>query len=526
MRIKSFIESNFLIDDARSGEMVPFKFNAVQDKYFAQLVNDYGEDFYENASVRELIIKARKEGFTSLILAIFATVMVWQGKRFLEISYRIDTTKQHFRRLKNYLLSGLTHDIKKWDGGLERLMFASITEGSELVLRDNLASFYCGTATSRTGERGGTVQGVLFTESAHYPDTGIQKASEIIEGTRNMVAVDSGMIFQETTANGFNHTKKTWDMAVQKLVDYKPRFYGWKEFYTPEQFEKIKLGFTDKNLIQQEFPVTVEEAFLHSGRPAFNQNTLSIIAKKVSGPVYCGELVSDSVQVKLVELDSGSLKVWKVPRHQRRYIVTADVAEGVKGGDYSVAQVLDRMSWEQVAVCRCHISPGEFGKVLVNMAKYYNNGLIIPEINNHGWATVERIHAEGYPHLFRTKDIWQNEAEDKDGFPTNVKTRGLIIDAMKGALDELTIIINDAVTLGELQTAIVDDSGKVCAPEGYYDDCLMSLAIGVYCLKYYTMDETYKDKEFNLQTYFVNPMWDINAKRGRYQHDRLASAHR
>ena len=497
MDARQYIEENFLIDHAETGAYVPFKFNQVQNKYYQMLLNDYGSEFWVNSCVREQIIKARKEGFTSFWLGIFASVMMFykEASRFLEISYRADATKQHYRRVKGFFLSSVTRNPKEWDETLDRKLFAVAAEGSELVLRHNKASIYTGTATSRTGERGGTVRGALFTESAHYPDTGVLKASEIIEGTKSQVAVGSGIVVRETRSNGWNHEKKTWDQAVAGEVDYRPRFFGWREFYTPDQFEKIKAGFSDKSLIPQEFPETVDESFLYSGRPAFNPLKLQIYDKKISDPKWVGEVVDDGRTVDINLSPGGLLKVWKAPRQGHRYLVSADVAEGVKGGAYSVAQVIDRSSWEQVAVWRGHLDPGEFGKKMCDIGYWYHNAVLIPELNNHGWAVIERIRAEDYPHLLNTQEIWGEKEQKKDGFPTNEKTRGLIISALRNSLEELTVFINDAVTLNEIKSCVYDDNGKVVAQEGYFNDTVMALAIGLYCLKFLELSGTYREGE-------------------------------
>ncbi len=266
MKCKKFIEKNFLIDKEDSGKMVPFILRPVQDKYYNILCRDYDETLnFRNC--REMILKARKEGFTSLILAIFAAQLILSKDaiRFLEISYKDESTKQHFRRIKYYIMSFYEKDPLKWNKALERVLFESINENEEFVLMHNKASFYVGTASSKVAERGGNVQGILFSESAHYPNTGIINASEIIEGTKGLVHVDTGMIFEETTANGFNHFKERWDQAEEGELSYKPRFFSWKEFYTQEQYESICAGIADKRKIPQEFPLTSIEAFLTSG---------------------------------------------------------------------------------------------------------------------------------------------------------------------------------------------------------------------------------------------------------------------
>lgn len=287
MKFRDFIEDNFLIDDAETGQLVPFKFRPVQARYYEALCKDYSEA-KNFKGLREMILKARKEGFTSLILGIFAADIIYNDNppRYLELSYKDDATKQHFRRIKTFILSyfrkktGIEDEQK-----LEKLVFRSINEGSEFVLAHTGASFYVGTASVRTGERGGTVQGVLFSECAHYPDTGILRASEIIEGTSNMVAVGSGMIFKETTGNGRNHYYTRWQQAKRGEILDKHRFFSWKEFYTPEQFELIKASFGDKNLIPQEYPGDDEEAFLVSGNPFFNQEVLRKHLEAVGEPI-------------------------------------------------------------------------------------------------------------------------------------------------------------------------------------------------------------------------------------------------
>lgn len=496
MNIRGFIESSFLIDHAESGEFVPFKFNSVQSKYYDILCGDYLESNNFNGA-REIILKARKEGFTSMILAVFVAIM-FLGKhaaRFLEISYKDDATKQHYRRAKNFALSVLSKDPRKWDKKLEGALFKSESEGSEFVLKHNLASFYCGTASSRTAERGGTVQGILFSEPAHYPNTDIIKAPEIIEGSRNMVAVGSGLIFQESTANGMNQFKDTWDMAESGEVDYKPRFFSWRESYTPDQFKVICKGFTDKSLIKQEYPETALEAFLSSGRHFLNQERLAEYVKLCELPTWTGDLSDDGQTISFIPNPESELKIWKMPRDWEMFLISADVAEGVKGGAYSVAKVWNRSNWEVVAQWRGHCDPGKFGKIMVDMGYFWNNSVLIPELNNHGWATTERIKGEDYPHLLKTSDLWpEDHSGAKDGFPTNERTRAQIYSALSNALDQRTFVDKDITTIREMQKLIKDERGKVVAQSGFMDTTIAS-AIGLYCLKFLTVGEMYRDND-------------------------------
>lgn len=256
MKYRDFIQDNFEIDDARTGQMVPFVFNKVQNKLYDALINEYGEENnFERA--REIILKARREGFTSLILALFAADMILSEhpKTYLEISYKDDATKQHFQRFKGYIES------YKRKRGLE----IETDNKHEIVLKHNKARFYVGTASAKVGERGGTVHRLLFTEAAHFPDTEIMTADEIINATMRMVDIDSGWVFVESTANGRGNTyERMWQQAESGQSRFRPRFFSWMDFYTPEQFKLIESEFTDKEMVKQEYPANPEEAFLAS----------------------------------------------------------------------------------------------------------------------------------------------------------------------------------------------------------------------------------------------------------------------
>lgn len=274
MKYKKFIEENFLIDEPKAGKLVPFVFNPVQNKYYKELCRDYDiENKGVAAAIREIIVKARREGFSSLILAIFAADDILQTNptETQVVSYKDDATGTFRKRYRRYILSWYATraganiaEIQQNSSLLDRYARQAFsTDSTNLVLRHNQAHFYCGTASARTGGRGGVLQKLLFSEAAHYPDTENMTASETIEGTAQQVDKESGWIFQESTGNGTgNLFYKTVQLCLKKLSRYKLRFYGWRDFYTDKQFEVIKSEFTDSDTLKQEYPETLEEAFL------------------------------------------------------------------------------------------------------------------------------------------------------------------------------------------------------------------------------------------------------------------------
>src|SRR3990167_11238184 len=209
MRYRAFVEDNFLIDEPKSGKLVPFKFRYVQNKYYNELVRDYDiENKGLSVAIREDILKARREGFSSLILAIFAVddLMTDNPTETLVISYRDDATQTFRKRYRNYVTSygakKLGHSVEKIQQNpgilneVAKQMFS--VDSTDLELKHNKAHFYCGTASARVGGRGGVVQKLLFSEAAFYPDKKELRAKEIIEGTLRQVDLASGWVFVES----------------------------------------------------------------------------------------------------------------------------------------------------------------------------------------------------------------------------------------------------------------------------------------------------------------------------------------
>lgn len=285
MKYRKYIEDHFLIDEPKEGKLVPFVFNQVQIAYYNELVAMGLEKQGINLPLREFIVKARREGFSSLVLALFACddLLNTNPTESAVVSYRDDATGTFRKRYRRFILStyakksGInTSQIQTDANVLEKFSKQAFSiDAADLELRHNKAHFYCGTAAARTGGRGGVLQKLLFSEAAHYQDTEKMTAKEIIEGTAQQVDKNSGWIFQESTANGIgNYFYATYELITQGLSRYLLRFYGWRSFYTPEQFKVIASEFTDSDMLKQEYPENIEEAFLSSNLSFTNKDEL------------------------------------------------------------------------------------------------------------------------------------------------------------------------------------------------------------------------------------------------------------
>jgi len=245
-------------------------------------------------------------------------------------------------------------------------------------------------------------------------------------------------------------------------------------------WRRREIGESGLDLFKQEYPSVPEEAFLTTGRPVFNPEIIFNRLQEVGAPIE--KLAMQAKGENEYEWEPhqvGELWTYKPFDPLETYYIGADVALGIKGGDYSVAQVLDS-NRRQVATYKKWVDPAFFATVLFNMATYYNNATLIVENNNHGILTCARLGTDfDYPNLYLTTEVDKltNRESTRVGFSTNVKTKPLIIDQLRACIREGTIEINDGGTLKEMLTYVVSETGALEAEVGCHDDCVMALAM-------------------------------------------------
>lgn len=286
MRInyQKFIEDNFAILDREKQIPVPFRLNEVQKEY-CKLIS---EDYPDWEGIREIVLKARQEGMSSFILALFTVDFICIPHSVsVCVSHKKDATELLFRKVKFYLESYCAKN------GLNVKDFLN-TETKGLLTSSKKSMFYVGTAGSKVGGRGGSARNILFSEAAFYQDTDIITAEEIIIGTAQQVPQGRGMIFIESTANGMeNYYYDEWQRAMESKSAYHPRFFGWDKFYTEEWVNQKKKEFQSEAKWRQEYPRTPDEAFIASGTPYFDNQLLADMLEKRYPFIQQGRIAAD-----------------------------------------------------------------------------------------------------------------------------------------------------------------------------------------------------------------------------------------
>lgn len=286
---KSFIEDQFMIrakeEEGELGYIVPFHFNEVQERYYTLLMSDYTK----LDGAREIILKARQQGFSSLILALFTVDFITRPNSVsICISYKSDATKRLFRKVRFYIESYCQKN------GFRIEDYLSMDTREELQNGTNGAYFYIGTAGSKVGGHGDTATNVHFSEAAFYEDTDKITAKEIIEATIQQVPQNHGMIFVESTGSTYGtYYQKQWELAKQQLNNFKPRFFSCEEFYSPDWLAQKAKDYLSEDEFRKDYPRNETEAFLYSGSPYFSRDVLRQLTAGIQEPALSGRLAAD-----------------------------------------------------------------------------------------------------------------------------------------------------------------------------------------------------------------------------------------
>jgi hypothetical protein len=172
----------------------------------------------------------------------------------------------------------------------------------------------------------------------------------------------------------------------------------------------------DLELFRQEYPITAEEAFLTSGAAVFNQRKLRDWIQALEIRDEEGKAVGLHYPATHMRYDRevgdfyavkhGPLRMYEPPVPGRRYMIGADVSEGLSGGDKSTAQVLALPELTQVAVYQDSIEPDDYADLLFNLGRIYNWAGLCVEANGPGLVTNNRLGKDlVYPNIYRREQM-------------------------------------------------------------------------------------------------------------------------
>lgn len=262
MNYQKFIQARFKVINKEQTE-VPFILNSIQEKYLLH-----------NMSGRDVILKARQQGFSSVILAVFTADFLLRENTVNYVVADIDDNASDLlQRVKYYIKT-----YEEITGIKVPLKYNSKTE---LVNEAMNSTYKIGTAKNAEFGRSKTITNLHLSEFAFYPNP-----KGIIAGAGQAV-VENGRLIIETTANGFNEFKSYWDDSVLGETTSKPLFYKASDFYSQEFLANKKKELKEK--FAQEYPETPQEAFLTSGANYFDTDALRWYLENTKVPAKYGQ---------------------------------------------------------------------------------------------------------------------------------------------------------------------------------------------------------------------------------------------
>lgn len=472
----------------KDGDIQPLKLKPAQ----LILQKAVEEQLEAEGKVRIIILKARQQGLSTYVGGyLYHNVSQRKACKAMVITHHSDSTRALFDMTKRY------HE------NCPELLKPHTKYSSRRELTFDVldSSFVVATAGGESIGRGETLTHVHASELAFWAkNTALENWNGLTQAVPNKKGT---AVFVESTANGVSGVfYDLWQGACAGTNGYVPVFIPWyidpeyrepvpQNFQrTPEEqelcekydlddeqlmFRRRKIAQNGIDLFRQEYPAEPDEAFLTTGRPVFSPETLQECLENTRDPVHRLALEGG----EWIENPRGELTMYRPHDPGERYTIGADVAMGVRGGDWSVAQVLDSQK-RQVATYRAQVHPDYYAEVLYALGEFFNFGLIIVENNGHGILTCTRLGKDmAYPAFFMETQV--DKLTDKEtiklGFSTTAKTKPLVIDELRASVREGAIELNDKTTIREMLSYVVTSSGGMEAEASCFDDCVMSLAL-------------------------------------------------
>lgn len=507
----------------KEGKLEPFCMNAMQEKS-EKLI--YEHQVSKGKPIRVIWLKARQHGISTYCEAkIFKKTATNPFRNAMIIAHEDKATQNLFAMSKLYYeeLPPMLRPMKKYSNE-SALVFENPTN-DENVKYENpglRSKITIATAKNVDTGRSSTIHSLHASEVAFWDN-----ATTLMTGLLQCVPdTPNTEVYLESTANGVGDWfYDFWQKAVKGENDYLPIFLAWfenLEYSKPFNSKKEKKAFIesvnfvskdangnevrteeyhlkeahnltyeqlnwrkwcinnklngDVELFHQEYPSTAEEAFIVSGRPVFNTNSLNKYRSAVKPPVATGYIIDG----KFVEDKNGYISIWKYPEKDVFYVMGGDVAEGLISGDYSCLAILD----EKLDLCASwygHIAPDLLGDEAVKLAKMYNDAYIGIESNNHGLTTLKAIVNKEYWNVYYQKnyDKIADVITKKLGWNTNKRTKPLMINKLAEFIREMYLGIYWDTLISELFTYVIGDDGITNAQQGSHDDTVMALAIAL-----------------------------------------------
>jgi len=502
-----FFDRNSLKIQTKNAGLIPFVDNYVQRK----IQDAIDRQIAQGKPVRIKIPKARRHGCSTKVQSLFyRSAMYERDMKMLTVCHELIAAMNMREMFQRY-----------YDHYPRRKPEKKGLADKWWKFKETDVSYLIATADEVATGRSFTYHRMHLSEVAFYRDAGTLLTGLLQSVDRN----PNTWIIAESTANGFGGY---WYDFVMSDTGYERLFFPW--FDDPGNamvFESEKkmgifetsLSNEEMNLIdsfdlsleqmlwrrsqiadefnanldkfRQEYPATLEESFLVSGRPYFPVGKVRAeFNNAVNAPFKEGYLEWKvyGKEVEFVEEKGGYWRVFSEPNKAWKYrcVTGSDVAEGVavdgktnKDPDFSVCTVFDHISKKDVARLEARLHEDVFGAEIYKASVYYSSGCDVVERNNSGVAVINTLKDKENVTLYQEEE--QARTTDKEkanyGFRTSGGTRDLLLTQLRTWIREGIYHSGDTRFWEQCLKFVVDEGGVPRGAKGSHDDIVLSSAL-------------------------------------------------
>lgn len=440
----------------RDGKTQPLVANAAQQK------------FEELRNKQNIVLKARQMGMTTWVAGrFFLRTIMHPGTLTVQVAHTQAAVEAIFRTVQRMW----EHLPPEWRKGPLRRSRANV---GQMVFPEIDSEFRVWSAADINAGRGLSMQNLHCSEVSRWPGD----AAATLAGLRAALAPDGELVLESTPNGASGAFYEEWRAAelTQHFLPWwlEPAYVARtaaKGPLTEIEIELMKqhnltlqqIGYRRKlerdygKLRSQEFAEDAETCFRATGDCFFEIQAIDHRMLETPEPYE--------------QLRNGSLLRWSFPQPARDYLVAVDTAGGGSSGDFCAVQVIDMGTGIQAMELQQRLRPSELAVVIVELAKEYNDALLVVERNNTGYGVLAHLKDS-----VDNRRIYKQNGEQ--GWYTCAESKEKALNRLNVLLTREPNRFMSRRFLGECRTFVNLENNKVGAAGGAHDDLVMAMAIG------------------------------------------------
>jgi len=400
-----------------------------------------------------VILKARQLGISTTVASYVCWLMLFhRNKDILVVATKLGTAANLVKKAK-----AIYKNLPAW------LRIATIEIDNRNSFELSNGSQVKASSTSGDAGRSEALSLLVVDEAAI-----VEGLTEMWAGLYPTLSTGGTCIALSTPYGVGNWFHKIYVEAEEQKNDFNPIKLPWTVH--PDRDEAWFIKET-RNMSKREIAQELECNFNASGETVIHGDDLNRIMENISEPVHKTGF-------------DRNYWIWKTPEEGRDYLTVADVARG-DGSDFSVCQVIDLETLEQVAEYQGKIAPDMFAPLLYNIGNEYNGALMVIENNSLGIGVLSRLEELEYNNLYYSKKTTHEYLDQATseaiggvaGFTMSMKTRPLVIAKFEEFVRNKLLTINSMRLANEIKTFIWHN-GRPQGMRNYNDDLVIAVSIG------------------------------------------------